>query len=160
MENKYISKRINIDNLITMLQKALNAEFYASHLYWLAAHSVEGHEGGKLRYIFEELSKQEFEHAQKLIKRLNQLCADIEINIPTISFKDKGSLHVLDQILKSEDEAMTLYYDIIQLTENKDHITCALATELMAGEAEHESILKSFHKDIEHVRERTIEWSR
>lgn len=152
MNTKYISKRADVNAIIRLLIKGLNAEFYASHLYWLAAHSVEGHEGGKLRYIFEELSKQEFEHAQKIIKRLKQLDANVKIEIPIIEIKDCGSMKVLEQILTSEDEAMSLYYDIILLTENKDHITCALATELMEGEAQHESILKSFSKDIEHVR--------
>ena len=135
--SKYLSKRIDVSALINLLPKVLNAEFYASNLYWLAAHEVIGHEGGKLRYIFEELSKQEFEHAQKIIKRLKQLDAKIEININKSSLNSDCSMEVLNQILISEDEAMNLYHNLIQVTENKDYITCSLANELMAAEAEH-----------------------
>ena len=97
--NKYISKRLDVQHLLKLLNKALQAEFYAAITYFITASLCVGHERQSIHDKLMIHYKEELEHAELIKERIKELGGIPyveECYLSSLNFKDyMGSLDFL-----------------------------------------------------------------
>lgn len=153
-----LSKRIEIKTLLSRLNAALAEEWLAYYQYWVGAQVVEGAMRGDIQREFLEHAREEYEHANKLAKRIMELdgtpILDPQLwaanaTCKYLPPKEFDVVSLLKQNIASEKCAIYRYQDLADLTSGKDYTTCDLAKEILAEEEEHAQDLQDFARDIE-----------
>jgi bacterioferritin len=57
-------------------------------------------------------------------------------------------VHILEDAIKGEQCAISVYSEIADLTRNKDIVTYDIVSQILADEVEHEEDLQALHDDI------------
>lgn len=143
--------------LINELCKAYAFEWVVHYYASLASNILSGHRTAVYSAIFKKAAEGEFEHANKIAKRISELggeppetMEEIEklagfgkVNFPNNRSDTSGYLKVF---LKMEQHAIELYNNLAQATHGKDLVTHELAEDLLAEEVaeeeEYENMLK------------------
>ena len=143
--------------LIKELSKAYAFEWVVHYYASLASNILSGHRTAVYSAIFKKAAEGEFEHANKIAKRISELggeppetMEEIEklagfgkVNFPNNRSDTSGYLKVF---LKMEQHAIELYNNLAQATHGKDLVTHELAEDLLAEEVaeeeEYENMLK------------------
>ncbi|MBI4451867.1 bacterioferritin [Candidatus Woesearchaeota archaeon] len=143
--------------LINELSKAYAFEWVVHYYASLASNIVSGLRTPVYAELFKKAAEGEFEHANKLAKRIAELggeppfsMSEIEklAGIGIIKFPENRSdiRGFVQLFLKMEQHAIQLYSDLAENTHNKDIVTHELAEDLLAEEVaeeeEYENMLR------------------
>lgn len=152
---------LNIDELITHLNKAYCDEWLAHYQYWIGAQLVVGIPRQALQTEMQEHAKEELDHATRLAKRIIELGGTPEIDpanwkklsscgydAPT----DPGVDALLEQNIKGERCAIEVYSKLLEYVRGKDMITGHLVRHILQEELEHEQDLQDIEQDIANFR--------
>jgi bacterioferritin len=124
-------------SLLDFLNKGIARELQVSIQYMWQSIQVTGLQGEQVKGIFRKTAIAEMKHAQRLAERVDYLDG-----IPTIK---PDEIHVGDSLIemltddeRSEEEAINLYKQAIQLAEKEgDYTTRRLLEEILAEEENH-----------------------
>jgi bacterioferritin len=152
---------VDVEKLITLLNKAYADEWLAYYQYFTGAKVAEGMLRGPIAGELMEHAKEEFEHAEKLANRIITLGGTPILDpeelkkISNCGYEtpsDPDTITLLKQNIEGEQCAIDVYKAMMKYTKDKDVITYHLALEILEDEIEHEEDLESILNDIEKVR--------
>lgn len=148
---------LNIDELLTLLNKALADEWLAYYQYWVGAKVAVGRMRGIVAGELEEHAREELEHAEKLAERITQLGGtplinpkqwEKETNCGYDEPRDPNTRKLVEQNIKGEQCAIEVYQNLLKMVEGKDAITAHLVLEILEDEVEHEEDLEAILEDM------------
>lgn len=149
---------IKVQELVKLLNKAFADEWFAYYQYWLGAKVAAGVPKGEVQKELEEHAEQELKHAGMLADRIIQL-GGVPLLEPKIWYeeadcrylppKDPDIHALLDQNIKGEQCAISVYYKLLEYTKGKDPITYHMIIEIQKEEIEHEQDLEDLKRDLE-----------
>jgi bacterioferritin len=154
--------KIDVKELIRMLNAALSEEWLAYYQYWIGARVMEGPMRSEIEPELLVHADQELNHAVMVVNRIIQLGGTPVLN-PSEWIKwsrcdydepkDPYVEAILEQNLKGERCAIQRYQDIANFTSAKDHATHQMATQILNEELEHEQDIEDWITDIERMKE-------
>jgi len=152
-----IIKGIKIDEIITVLNKAYADEWLAYYQYFIEAKVIKGIMKDAAIAELEQHATDELRHANMVADRILQLGGTPLLN-PKEWFthtncgyeepKDFDVVSILEDSIKGEQCAITIYSELVDMTRNKDIVTYDIVSEILADEVEHEEDLQALHDDI------------
>jgi len=149
--------KVDVDELIEMLNKALADEWLAYYQYWVGAHVAQGPARGAIAGELMEHAEEEFGHAGQLVERILQLGGTPllepkdwyeKTNCGYEAPTDPNVEVLLEQNIKGEQCAIDTYKALMDFVGTKDQVTFKLALEIMEDEIEHEEDLQAFADDL------------
>ena len=150
--------KMDVKELINLLNKALADEWLAYYQYWVGAKVVRGVMKDEAVKELIEHAGDELRHADMLAGRLMQLGGTPILepkewydmtNCGYAAPKDPAVLKILDQNIKGEQCAIEAYSKLLEMTKDKDEITYQMVLEILKDEVEHEDDLQTLMEDIE-----------
>ncbi len=149
---------IKVPELVTLLNKAYADEWLAYYQYWIGAKVAAGVPKGEVVDELEEHAQEELKHADMLAERIIQL-GGIPVLEPKLWYeqancrylppKDPDIRTLLDQNIKGEQCAISVYYKILDFIKDKDPITQRMIEKILKEEIEHEQDLEDLKRDLE-----------
>ena len=149
--------KIDVENLIKMLNEALCEEWLAYYQYWIGSRVMEGPMRSEIAPELLIHATQELNHAVLVVTRIIQLGGTPVLNpsdwakFARCSYEapvDPYVEVVLDQNLKGERCAIQRYKEIADFTNGIDHTTHQIATTILNEESEHEQDIEEWLNDI------------
>lgn len=150
--------KMNVDELINLLNKALSDEWLAYYQYWIGAKVVKGPMKDAVISELDLHATEELTHAQLLVTRIIQLGGTPVLN-PENWFKltncgydapeDPYVEEVLNQNIKGEQCAIRTYSKFMDLTKEADPITHDIILQIITDEVEHEEDLVALKEDLD-----------
>lgn len=148
---------MDIDKLLTLLNKAYADEWLAYYQYWVGAKVVRGPMKEAVIAELDQHAADELNHATLLSARIIQL-GGTPLLTPQEWYKmtncgydapsDPFVRTVVEQNVKGEQCAISVYKKMMDLTEGKDMVTYNLALQIMQDEVEHEEDLQALLEDF------------
>ena len=148
---------MDVNKLLTLLNKVLADEWLAHYQYWIGAKVVAGPMKNAVITELMQHAAEEMGHAELLATRILQLGGK-PILTPADWFKltdcgydapeDPYVQTVLEQNINSEQCAISVYEKLMKVTKNADPITYNIALQIIEQEVEHEEDLQSLLEDI------------
>lgn len=154
--------KLDIKELIKMLNGALSEEWLAYYQYWIGARVMEGPMRSEIEPELLLHADQELNHAVLLVDRIIQLGGAPVLNptqwiqLARCDYDEPNDPYVeiiLNQNLKGERCAIQRYQEIAEFTYGKDHITYQIATTILNEELEHEEDIESWITDLNRMKE-------
>lgn len=154
--------KIDVQNLIKMLNEALCEEWLAYYQYWIGSRIMEGPMRSEIEPELMIHATQELNHALLVVTRIIQLGGTPVLNpsdwakLARCSYEapvDPYVEVVLTQNLKGERCAIQRYKEIADFTNGKDHTTHQMATTILNEETEHEQDIEEWLIDINRMKE-------
>jgi len=152
-----IIKGIEIDEIITLLNRAYADEWLAYYQYYIEAKVIKGIMKDSIITELNEHATDELRHADMVANRILQLGGTPILN-PKEWFektncgyeepKDFDVVAILQDAIKGEQCAISTYSTLAELTKNKDIVTYNIVSEILADEVEHEEDLQAVYEDI------------
>ncbi len=152
-----IIKGIEIDELISLLNRAYADEWLAYYQYYIESKVIKGIMKDAAIAELDQHAADELRHAGLIADRIIQL-GGTPILHPKEWFektncgydapKDFDVLNILEDAIKGEQCAIDVYSKIVDLTQGKDIVTYDIASQILADEVEHEEDLVSLQEDI------------
>ena len=155
--------RMDVEELLTLLNKALADEWLAYYQYWIGAKVVKGPMKDAVIAELELHATEELTHAQLLVGRIIQLggtpvlSPDEWTKITNCGYEapeDPFVSVVLDQNIKGEQCAIRVYNKLLALTRESDPITYNIVLQILTDEVEHEEDLVALKEDFDLMIER------
>ncbi|HOU01833.1 MAG TPA: ferritin-like domain-containing protein [Bacteroidales bacterium] len=150
--------KMNVDELINLLNKALSDEWLAYYQYWIGAKVVKGPMKDAVISELDLHATEELTHAQLLVTRIIQLGGTPVLN-PENWFKltncgydapeDPYVEEVLNQNIKGEQCAIRTYSKLMDLTKEADPVTHDIILQIITDEVEHEEDLVALKEDLD-----------
>ena len=154
---KSIIKGIEIDEIITVLNKAYADEWLAYYQYFIEAKVIKGIMKDAAIAELTLHAADELRHANLVADRIIQLGGTPLLN-PKEWFthtncgyeepKNFDVVSILEDSIKGEQCAISIYSQIAEMTRNKDIVTYDIVSQILADEVEHEEDLQALHDDI------------
>ena len=150
--------KINLEELLQILNEAYAEEWLAYYQYWLGAKLAAGQMRPAVAAEFAEHAKEELEHADMLADRIVQLGGTPILNPDDWSKHAKCKYAALQkedtatlvmQNLLSERCAVGRYQNICDLCFGKDYETFRISAHILKEELEHEQEMEDFLKDFD-----------
>ncbi|HOF19745.1 MAG TPA: ferritin-like domain-containing protein [Bacteroidales bacterium] len=150
--------KMDVDELINLLNKALADEWLAYYQYWIGAKIVKGPMKVAVTTELEEHAMEELAHAVLLVERINQLggtpvlSPDEWSKISNCAYEipdDPFVMKILDQNIKGEQCAIRTYDKILNITRETDPVTYNIVLGILTEEVEHEEELAALKEDLE-----------
>ena len=154
--------KLDVSDLINVLNEAYAEEWLAYYQYWIGAKVVCGQFKKGVEEEFLEHAKEELEHADMLANRILQLGGTPVINFDDLSKSAKckyeapineDTHNLVVQNLNSERCAAGRYQGICEMCFGKDHETYRIAEYILMQELEHEQEMEDFIKDMNMAKE-------
>jgi bacterioferritin len=148
---------LDVKELIQLLNRAYADEWLAYYQYWVGAQVAKGPMRGAVVAELMEHANDEFKHAEMLAKRILQLGGTPLLdpqdwfknaNCPYDAPKDPNVKTLIEQNIKGEQCAISVYKKIADLTIGKDLITHKMVLEILEDEVEHEDDLQNLLEDM------------
>jgi bacterioferritin len=149
---------IKVPELVKLLNKAFADEWLAYYQYWLGAQLAAGVPKGEVIEELKEHAEEELKHANMLAKRIIEL-GGIPVLEPKLWYeeancrylppKDPDIHTLLDQNIRGEQCAISVYYKLLEFVKDKDPITFDLIRKILEEELEHEHDLEDLKHDLE-----------
>jgi len=150
--------KMDVDELINLLNKALSDEWLAYYQYWIGAKVVKGPMKDAVIAELTLHATEELSHAELIATRIIQLGGT-----PVLSPQDWFRLTncgydapvdhyvevVLDQNIKGEQCAIRTYNDLLNITREADPVTYNIVLTIISQEVEHEEDLSALKEDLE-----------
>ncbi len=155
--------KMDLEKLITLLNKALADEWLAYYQYWMGAKVVKGPMKDAVIAELVEHAEEELEHAELIADRIVQLggtpvlTPDEWTKISNCSYEvpeDPFVSVILDQNIKGEQCAIRVYDELLQITRDSDPITYNIVLKILADEVDHEEELIALKEDYDLMIER------
>lgn len=154
--------KVDVKELIKMLNAALSEEWLAYYQYWIGARVMEGPMRSEIEPELLVHADQELNHAVMVVERIIQLggqpilspsewmkLSRCDYEVPTDPYVEA----ILNQNLNGERCAIQRYEDIASYTSGKDHATHQMATQILNEEIEHEQDIEDWINDIQRMKE-------
>jgi bacterioferritin len=155
--------KMDVDELINMLNKALSDEWLAYYQYWIGAKVVKGPMKDAVIAELTLHATEELGHAELISTRIIQLGG-----IPVLSPADWLKLtncgydtpidpyveEILSQNIKGEQCAIRVYSEMLDITRVGDPVTYNIILTILSQEVEHEEDLSALREDLELMLER------
>ncbi len=149
---------MDVNELLTLLNKALADEWLAHYQYWVGSKVVSG---PMKDAVISELvihAAEEMAHAELLTTRIIQLggtpvltpadwmkLSNCKYDAPVDPFVQV----VLEQNIKGEQCAIGVYEKLMKITKDADPVTYNIALQIITQEVEHEEDLQSLLEDLQ-----------
>ncbi|MBK9389533.1 MAG: ferritin [Bacteroidetes bacterium] len=155
--------KMDVDELINLLNKALSDEWLAYYQYWIGAKVVKGPMKDAVIAELTLHATEELGHAELLATRIIQLggtpvLSPVEWSKLTNCGYDVPSDPyvgvILDQNIKGEQCAIKVYSELLDITRVGDPVTYNFILQILSDEVEHEEDLSSLKEDMELMLER------
>ena len=155
--------KMDVDKLIKLLNKDLSDEWLAYYQYWIGAKVVKGPMKDAVIAELTLHATEELTHAELLSTRIVQLggtpvlspqewfkLSNCGYDIPTDPYVGV----ILDQNIHSEQCAIKVYSELLDITREGDPVTYNIILQILSDEVEHEEDLSSLKEDMELMLER------
>ncbi len=149
---------LDVDELLNVLRKAYSDEWLAYYQYWTGAKVAKGPMKDAVIAELELHATEELNHALLVTERIIQLGGE-PVADPRDWFKltncayeaptDPFVKTLLEQNIRGEQCAISVYNDIMEMTRDKDPVTYNIALQIIEQEVEHEEDLQSLLEDFE-----------
>ena len=152
-----IIKGIEISEIITVLNKAYADEWLAYYQYYIEAKVIKGIMKDAAIAELTQHAADELRHADMVANRILQLGGTpllhpqewfTHSNCGYAEPKDFDVVSILEDSIKGEQCAISIYSKLAEMTKDKDIVTYDIVSEILADEVEHEEDLQSLHDDI------------
>ncbi len=150
--------KMNVDELINLLNKALADEWLAYYQYWIGAKVVRGPMKDAVIAELDLHSTEELAHAVLLTTRIIQLggtpvlspaewmkITNCGYDAPADPYVEK----VLEQNIRGEQCAIKTYNNLLGLTREGDPVSYNMILGILSQEVEHEEDLDALREDLE-----------
>lgn len=150
--------KMNVEELIMLLNKALADEWLAYYQYWIGAKVVKGPMKDAVTAELQLHATEELAHAELLVTRIVQLggtpvltpdewpkITNCGYDIPSDPYVEV----ILDQNIKGEQCAIRTYNKLLDITRTADPVTYNIILGILSDEVEHEEDLASLKEDLE-----------
>ena len=148
---------VRVPLLVEELNKAYSDEWLAYIQYMAGAQVASGMPRPNLVPELEEHAAEELDHAKKLAKRIIEL-GGTPIIEPKMWYKystcgyavpkDPDAKVILEQNLRSERCAISVYNKLINMLDGRDPVTHRLLVKILEEEIEHEQDLEDIEADV------------
>ncbi len=152
-----IIKGLEISEVIMVLNKAYADEWLAYYQYFIEAKVIKGIMKDAAISELTQHAADELRHANMVADRILQLGGTPLLN-PKEWFthtncgyeepEDFDVVSILQDSIKGEQCAISIYSQLADMTRNKDIVTYDIVSEILADEVEHEEDLQALHDDI------------
>lgn len=155
--------KMDVDELIKLLNKALSDEWLAYYQYWIGAKVVKGPMKDAVIGELNLHATEELGHAELLSTRIIQiggtpvLSPQEWIKLTNCGYDIPSDPYVgaiLDQNIKGEQCAIKVYSELLDITRVGDPVTYNIILQILSDEVEHEEDLSSLKEDMELMLER------
>ena len=152
-----IIKGVEISEIITVLNKAYADEWLAYYQYFIEAKVIKGIMKDAAIAELTQHAADELRHANMVADRILQLGGTpllhpqewfTHTNCGYEEPKDFDVVSILEDSIKGEQCAISVYSQLADMTRNKDIVTYDIVSEILADEVEHEEDLQALHDDI------------
>ncbi|MCO4845701.1 MAG: ferritin [Sulfurovum sp.] len=152
-----IIQGIEINEIITTLNKAYADEWLAYYQYFIEAKVIKGIMKDAAIAELTQHAADELRHANMVADRILQLGGTpllhpqewfTHTNCGYEKPKDFDVVSILEDSIKGEQCAISVYSELADMTRNKDIVTYDIVSEILADEVEHEEDLQALHDDI------------
>ncbi|MDD5406852.1 MAG: ferritin-like domain-containing protein [Sulfurovaceae bacterium] len=157
MRRNSIIKGLEISEIITMLNKAYSDEWLAYYQYFIESKVIKGIMRDAAIAELTQHAADELRHATMIADRIIQL-GGTPLTHPQAWFthanceygepKDFDVVAILNDAIKGEQCAISVYSKLVDITKDKDIITYNMVSSILADEVEHEEDLQTLHDDI------------
>lgn len=151
---------VDVNELLKMLNKALADEWLAYYQYWIGAKVAKGLMREEVVAELDQHAQDELRHATMLVTRIIQLGGDPllepqdwykETNCGYDKPSDPNTKTLLNQNIKGEQCAISVYKKLSDFVKDKDPVTYNMALAILADEIEHEDDLEAIVDDMKLV---------
>ncbi len=159
--------RLDLDQLLKVLNEAYAEEWLAYYQYWIAAKVAMGLQRSDIVREFTEHAKEELQHADWVAERIIQL-GGTPLLTPDEWNKIAGCkyitpahfdvLSLLHDNLTAERCAIERYKKLCDMTDNADYETFRMSRDILQEEIEHEQELEDFLADLQTAKEFMISY--
>lgn len=149
---------MNVEELLGLLQRAYCDEWFAYYQYWLGAKLVKGPMKDAVGAELLVHATEELAHAELVSARIIQL-GGTPVTRPEDWYKftncgydapdDPYVKTLLEQNIKGEQCAISVYQKLLDITREKDPVTYNMVLTILAQEVEHEEDLQALLEDYE-----------
>lgn len=152
-----IIKGIEINEIITLLNKAYADEWLAYYQYFIEGKVVKGIMKDAAIAELTQHATDELRHANLIADRILQLGGTpllspqewyTHTNCGYDAPNDFDVVSILQDAIKGEQCAISTYSTIAELCKDKDIVTYDIVSQILADEVEHEEDLQALHDDI------------
>jgi len=152
-----IIKGLDINTIITGLNKAYADEWLAYYQYFIEAKVVKGIMKDAAIAELEQHAADELRHANLVADRILQLGGTpllhpqewfTHTNCGYEEPKNFDVVSILEDSIKGEQCAISIYSELAELTRDKDIVTYDIVSSILADEVEHEEDLQALYDDI------------
>ena len=152
-----IIRGIEIEDIITMLNKAYADEWLAYYQYFIEAKVIKGIMKDAAIAELQQHANDELRHANMVADRILQLGGTpllhpqdwfTHTNCGYDAPKEFDVVNILEDAIKGEQCAISVYSQIAEMTREKDIVTYDIVSQILADEVEHEEDLQALHDDI------------
>ena len=152
-----IIQGIEINEIITTLNNAYADEWLAYYQYFIEAKVIKGIMKDAAIAELAQHAADELRHANMVADRILQLGGTpllhpqewfTHTNCGYEEPKDFDVVSILEDSIKGEQCAISVYSKLADMTRNKDIVTYDIVSEILADEVEHEEDLQALHDDI------------
>jgi bacterioferritin len=150
--------KMNVDELINLLNKALADEWLAYYQYWIGAKVVKGPMKDAVISELTLHATEELAHAELLSTRIIQLggtpvlspaewmkITNCGYDVPS----DPWVEEILKQNIKGEQCAIKTYNNLLDITRTGDPVSYNIVLSILSDEVEHEEDLDALREDLE-----------
>ena len=150
--------KMDVDELLNLLNKALADEWLAYYQYWIGAKVVKGPMKDAVTAELTLHATEELSHAELLATRIVQLggtpvlSPDEWSKITNCGYdapEDPYVEIILDQNIKGEQCAIQTYSNLLDITREADPVTYNIILQIITDEVEHEEDLAALKEDLE-----------
>ncbi len=151
---------LEVEKLLELLNKAFADEWLAHYQYWLGAKVVKGPTKEAVIAELVQHAADELRHADMVAMRILQL-GGTPVTTPEGWYKwtncgydapeDPFVQPILEQNLKGERCAITVYSALAEMTREKDPLTYNMVLSILQDEVNHEEELQNLMEDLEVV---------
>ncbi|HEX71970.1 MAG TPA: ferritin [Candidatus Hydrogenedentes bacterium] len=149
---------MDVDQLLEVLNKAFADEWLAYYQYWLGAKVAKGPMKEAVIAELIEHAADELRHADMVAMRILQL-GGMPVTKPKEWYKHSNCGYdapddpyvekLLEQNVKGEQCAISVYKAMIELTKDADPVTYNMALQILQDEVEHEEDLQALVEDLQ-----------
>lgn len=147
----------HVDHVIELLNKAFADEWLAYYQYWLGAKIIAGPMKDAVITELIQHATDELRHADMVASRIIQLggrpltTPSQWFNITNCGYDepvDPFVARILEQNIKGEQCAISVYHSLIQEVDAYDPVTHNIAVQILQDEVEHEEDLQALQEDL------------
>ncbi|MBT8344316.1 MAG: ferritin [Sulfurovum sp.] len=152
-----IIKGLDINDIITGLNKAYADEWLAYYQYFIEGKVVKGIMKDAAIAELEQHAADELRHANMVADRILQLGGTPLLNPKdwfthtNCGYEEPNNFDVvsiLEDSIKGEQCAISVYSELAEMTKDKDIVTYDIVSQILADEVEHEEDLQALYDDI------------